>query len=422
MSGRTLVHERHVMNLKVTKSGKAAAPQRPEDDSVPASVWEILDLCWEEPNERAKIQNVVSRLKSISGRGANLARSTVYYNQVDLHGAVETGNLEHVRVCLEQSNVNINARNSKGYTPFLVACLKGHTNIAKCLLLKNAYLGATNSSSVNALHFSAAGGHEDTIRLLLLWNMDIDGQNSFGFTALHYAALLGRTSAFKTLIQYGANIDIVDELKETALHKAVRGPGEEHGEERHHGAGQHAAHEREAVRASDSSSRINEGRIEVITVIAQFRSDLITMVNKCGSSAFHLACTTGDTDVIKTLLDLASCNPKLARLIDQKEEDAHEQTPLQIAILWDKVKVVKVLLTRGANLEIKNARGQTALHIAAGGDDMENKLHTELLLSSGANISVVDAAGRTPEELAFKNNRMGAFHSLLGARKRLVLT
>jgi len=80
-------------------------------------------------------------------------------------------------------------------------------------------------------------------------------------------------------------------------------------------------------------------------------------------------------------------------------------TCLHLAVAWGgHVELIPVLLERGANLNLKNADGQTPLHTASTYGYKEN---AKLLLDKGADTSIKDNKGMTPAEFAHTNDRIG---------------
>jgi ankyrin repeat protein len=128
----------------------------------------------------------------------------------------------------------------------------------------------------------------------------------------------------------------------------------------------------------------------------------------------------GDLDVLTAALDSGT---------DPNATDGGGWTLLMIAVVWNKLHIVDVLLSRGANIHLKDCTGSTALHLAAGFDrtDVFRKifsvagpramnfpnchgwtpLHSLTYYGSaeivafalshpGMDISIQDALGRTP--------------------------
>ena len=76
-----------------------------------------------------------------------------------------------------------------------------------------------------------------------------------------------------------------------------------------------------------------------------------------------------------------------------------------------KIRMLKLLIALGADLECRDGNGRTALHVAAYLDD---RRATQLLLSGGSKVDSVDAQGRTPLHMCAYSGAYGTARLLLG--------
>lgn len=115
--------------------------------------------------------------------------------------------------------------------------------------------------------------------------------------------------------------------------------------------------------------------------------------DEAGYPALHLAAMHGHVEVAQLLL---------AHGADVNAPDQHQTTPLQWAARFSSDKLVRLLLDAGAELELgADAVGYAALHYstihyAAGQGSPET---IRLLVERGANINIKDKYGRTPLHL-----------------------
>ncbi len=105
----------------------------------------------------------------------------------------------------------------------------------------------------------------------------------------------------------------------------------------------------------------------------------------------------------KTALAFDECPDALARWLvaqgaDLAAADTRGDTPLQSRAGWWNGSI-KVLLELGADVNFKNAYGQTPLHAAALRRNVPN---ARLLIEHGAQVDARDNEGRTPLELALQ--------------------
>ncbi|KAL9097074.1 MAG: hypothetical protein Q9165_001038 [Trypethelium subeluteriae] len=96
-----------------------------------------------------------------------------------------------------------------------------------------------------------------------------------------------------------------------------------------------------------------------------------------GKTALHMAISDGDTASVKVLLS----SPKS---IDLQHEDVEGWTPLRLAAKNGRLKMVKILLQGGAEVDAHDRDGWTALRWAA---SKGHKMIAQLLLDKGASPS-----------------------------------
>lgn len=97
---------------------------------------------------------------------------------------------------------------------------------------------------------------------------------------------------------------------------------------------------------------------------------------------------------------------------DPNARDARGITPLGIAVGYNKLDVVKVLLAEGTGVEVDSgcdSRRSTALHFASGYGRLEI---VDFLLQRGADPRAQNSAGQTPVDVATVNREMKALRVL----------
>jgi len=97
--------------------------------------------------------------------------------------------------------------------------------------------------------------------------------------------------------------------------------------------------------------------------------------------------------------------------------DAKGRTPLLRAIETRNAGSALSFIKRGADVNMKDARGRSALHMltATGMTEYETKLVLEKLIAAGADVDSHDAAGNTPLMDAIAHGRMMMVKLLLNA-------
>lgn len=98
--------------------------------------------------------------------------------------------------------------------------------MVELLLRHSAEVALCNKKGLNVLHYAALRGNMKITKLLLRHLGSgyylIDEKKEDGFTALHLAALNGHTECVRLLIEDGgASVDVQNERRQTALHLAI---------------------------------------------------------------------------------------------------------------------------------------------------------------------------------------------------------
>uniref|UniRef100_A0A7S3UGN9 MYND-type domain-containing protein n=1 Tax=Picocystis salinarum TaxID=88271 RepID=A0A7S3UGN9_9CHLO len=126
------------------------------------------------------------------------------------------------------------------------------------------------------------------------------------------------------------------------------------------------------------------------------------------STALHIASRCGNLKICKLLLDNGA---------DVNARDKNSETPLMRAVEGGHLDIACILIERGSNVCAENEAGLTALHIAAA---LARKNFFPLLVEQGANPNCPCSkqykdwdGGRTPVHYAAHNGELDAFLSLV---------
>ncbi len=120
-----------------------------------------------------------------------------------------------------------------------------------------------------------------------------------------------------------------------------------------------------------------------------------------GSTPLHFATASGNVEVVQMLIGAGA---------DVRATNDVGVTPLHRAIRSP--QVAQLLLSRGAKVEMADARGRTALHWTAC-DSEDCRAVAGVLVDRGANVNAADHEGRTPLHLAAVGGREGIAAELL---------
>ncbi|MBI2378391.1 MAG: ankyrin repeat domain-containing protein [Deltaproteobacteria bacterium] len=141
----------------------------------------------------------------------------------DLMTAVKK-NDESAVATMIKNGVDINAADSSGDYPLIMAAYKGYTRITKMLLEAGADVRVLDPGmKATALHAAAYAGHAEPSKLLIKFGVDINKQGpNNGYTALHDAIWQNNIDVAKVIIDAGPNLALRSEEGETPLEMAKK--------------------------------------------------------------------------------------------------------------------------------------------------------------------------------------------------------
>ena len=158
-------------------------------------------------------------VKALLARGFD-ANTVNPQGQYGLYLALQEPSFEVAEVLMNWPATNLNAVNSKGESPLMLAALKGYKDIAEKLLEKGA---DANKTGWTPLHYAASNSHLEIISILFENNAYIDAESPNGTTPLMMAAMYGTSEAVNLLLQEGADPQLKNQQGLTALEFSQRG-------------------------------------------------------------------------------------------------------------------------------------------------------------------------------------------------------
>ena len=137
----------------------------------------------------------------------------------DMLRAAESGDIENLRLFL-RAGMAVDTRDSREWTPLMVASFHGNEAVAKLLIESGANPAACDRGGYTPLHWSALKGYAQVVAMLSS-RLDVNVQSTSGLTALLQAAAAGHVQAAQALINAGADVNLPTREGWTPLHKAV---------------------------------------------------------------------------------------------------------------------------------------------------------------------------------------------------------
>ena len=131
-------------------------------------------------------------------------------SDLDVFEAAAIGDVERLRVLLEDDASLMKEWSEDGFTPLHFAAFFGHPAAARLLIERGAELEARSTNKEFAfdatpLHSASAAGQRDVCEVLLDAGADVNAVQHGGYTALLDAAANGNTELVDFLLERGAD-------------------------------------------------------------------------------------------------------------------------------------------------------------------------------------------------------------------------
>ncbi|GFU11199.1 ankyrin-3 [Nephila pilipes] len=323
-------------------------------------------------------------IKTLILKGAKV-NSRDITDKTPLHNAALNGYKEIVKLLLDHQ-AEINASDLFHFTPLSNAALQGHLTVTEILLQNNGLINIDNDFKTNPLHLAARNGHYKLVKLLLSHGASIDRKDENMRTALHCCSNEGHFEIVKILVKRGADIEAKDFQGRTPLHMVVnKGFYEISKFFTSKGADIYSkdasgstALSESIIHGHDEITKLlllnegdvrNEDDIKITSILKSFLKDYTVIVNSFikkanidiedyGYTGLHLSAFLGNLELLKYCFENdTTCS------IDAR--DSSGSTALHMAVLGNHQEIVSFLIDNGAEINIKDANGDTPLLLAA---------------------------------------------------------
>lgn len=232
------------------------------------------------------------------------------------------------------------------------------TGLAAELLDGGASVDARDRFGARPLSHAARSGHLEMVDLLLARGAPINARNLSGATALYFAAERGHFAVAQRLVDKGADVKLTGRSGASPVAAAAY-------------AGSDAIVALLLAHGADARAPDETGKPPIVYAAARAKLDIVKRL-----LATNIDVNARYANDLTLLMWAAGPDEKVA------EADA--------------LKVVTYLLDAGAHVDDRDARGRTALMIAAEGGHAEI---ANLLLARGADRSLKDKSGKRAADL-----------------------
>jgi ankyrin repeat protein len=134
------------------------------------------------------------------------------------------------------------------------------------------------------------------------------------------------------------------------------------------------------------------GKINHVMRLLARDPQLVNAYAEDGFQALGLACYFGHVEVAEYLV-------KAGAPINAPSRNELGAAPIQSAVAAGQTEIVRMLLKQGANPNVREQNGDTALHAAAQNADVDT---IRLLLFGGADLNIKNDENKTPLDLALE--------------------
>lgn len=297
----------------------------------------------------------------------------------------EAARRNHIKTAqlLLGKGAEVNSKNENGWTPLAEATDQGHIEMVKLLLESGADVNCRNNDGWTPLAEAAKGNNVTIVQLLLQNKADINNQNKDGWTPLHEAAYRDYTGVMQLLLDKGADVNLRNKGNQTPLHLAAK--------KNLVGATElllqytDGSNEKEVLRESE----VIKQRISVMNrdaILFDIGETLVHPEDR-NFGLLHLAVWLHHEKAIRWLLKL---------LTHEDIASAFENgfTPLHLAAAKGNIELVKILLSEYKfKLDSQTKDGQTFLMWVI--TRSNNPEVIKILLDHGANVNLQDKLGWT---------------------------
>ena len=301
---------------------------------------------------------------------------TKYVYDTSLVRAVKISDVDRVRT-LMYANVNVNEKNYAGITPLTIAAEKGNMEIIKMLVEDGkAVVNDESSYGVTPIISAAAAGNTDVVAYLVKHGADVTAKDDLGKTALIYASGTDNSKLISNLIAldntavnlpdnsgntpliYAAQKGLVNNIKVLLAHGAM------------------VNYRNPATGLSALSAAAAEGHSDAVRLLIRSGKADVNIADLSGRTPIFYAVEQGQTDTLRNLLSLGA---------DVNAKDNNGVTALMRASSKKQQECLNVLLKqKNINVNEKDFQDRTAIVYSVYATDVAP---AQALLKAGADIN-----------------------------------
>jgi ankyrin repeat protein len=247
-------------------------------------------------------------------------------------------------------------------TPLMYALYSRQDAYVRKFLAAGVDVSAADAEGVTALHFAAMRGSVEFVKALLAAGASPNAKaTDEGVTPLHVAAKRAPAGVIEALLAAGATLDAADDRGRTPLMWAAVRSDQADVVAALLRAGANP-NSRSVAMGTALHQAAAAGAVRSVQLLLDAGADVNAPLPKVGSSPLLLACDMQRLEVVKMLL---------ARGAAVNVPDSDGDTAIGLAAARNRPDIVRLLLAAGADKNIRNRSGKSALDYAAANGDFE---------------------------------------------------
>ncbi|XP_076034535.1 uncharacterized protein LOC143021130 [Oratosquilla oratoria] len=335
-------------------------------------------------------------------------RDTLWF--IPLHYSAQRGHSKCCEILISRSRESgtrqARAKLKDGRTPLMLAAANGYHRC--CSLMTDADVSCSDNEGDTALHHAVKGRFHKNASVLLEKGADPNARNKLGNTPLLIAVVNKTPDCTKSCLENGGDVKVKNDKGETVLHVT-------------------------ALKGSDQNMEYLLAFDEVKEIVDALDGEGYTALHyailKKSPKCSHLLLNHGasvniPTRTLMTPLHLAAkaCNTELCELflgqkgIQVNQDNADMEKPLHLAARSGSADCCNLLLRKGAQISVHDAKGRAPIHLAA----EQNEDCLQLLTRKGAMVKAKDYDDMTALHYAAKAGTLNCCVFLVRIAKYLL--
>nr|XP_046149003.1 transient receptor potential cation channel subfamily A member 1-like isoform X1 [Oncorhynchus gorbuscha] len=334
----------------------------------------------------------VSQLEGLVRRNPVLLRKQDDSGASLVHHAAGAGNTPVIRfICSITVRDGWKVYDDEGSMPLHWAVERNQPDSCRALLELGAEPNVLNKALMSPLHLAVSHTHNHLVQLLLShYKTESNLEGGLGNTPVMLACSINNTEALSILLSHGARLSSQNKLGHYAIHAAAFAGSKKAmdvilkaGEEMGHSIEEHINFLDKSY-SSPLHLAVRGGNMDIIEFCIH-KGAKIDQQQVDRSTALHFACSQGATEAVKLMLSSYSRLDSIINL-----PDGACQTPLHRATIFDHTELAEYLISKGADIDYIDSKGLSPLLLATNCGAWRT---VALLLSKGANVKIKDQSG-----------------------------